>query len=58
MGALSMLPAVPLAVFARQLIGAHRGLQDAVGIVTIGIGVTVVEMAFALRAELEQALAR
>ena len=44
MGALSTIIAVPLAVSARWLTWANRGLQGAVGIVTIGIGVmTIVE---------------
>jgi len=38
MGALSTVIAVPLAVSARSLTWANRGLQAAVGIVTIGIG--------------------
>ena len=48
MGALSTVIAVPLAVSARWLTWANRGLQGAVGIVTIAIGVnTIVEMLFA-----------
>ena len=44
MGALSSLIAVPLAVSARWLTSANRGLQGAVGIVTIAIGLmTIVE---------------
>jgi cytochrome c biogenesis protein CcdA len=44
MGALSSLIAVPLAVSARWLTSANRGLQGAVGVVTIAIGVmTIVE---------------
>ena len=44
MGALSTMIAVPLAVSARWLTWANRGLQGAVGIVTIAIGVhTIVE---------------
>jgi hypothetical protein len=39
MGALSTVIAVPLAVSARWLTWANRGLQGAVGIVTIAIGV-------------------
>ena len=46
MGALSSLIAVPLAVSARWLTSANRGLQGAVGLVTIAIGVmTIVETA-------------
>ena len=48
MGALSMVIAVPLAVSARFLTVANRGLQGAVGIVTIAIGITtIVENALA-----------
>jgi ABC-type nickel/cobalt efflux system permease component RcnA len=48
MGALSTLIAVPLAVSARFLTVANRGLQGAVGVVTMAIGViTIVETAFA-----------
>ena len=48
MGALSTVIAVPLAVSARWLTWANRGLQGAVGIVTIAIGVTtIVETVFA-----------
>jgi hypothetical protein len=48
MGALSTVIAVPLAVSARSLTWANRGLQAAVGAVTIGIGVTtIVETLFA-----------
>ena len=48
MGALSTLIAVPLAVTARWLTFANRGLQAAVGAVTIAIGIrTIVEMALA-----------
>jgi hypothetical protein len=44
MGALSSVIAVPLAVSARWLTVANRGLQGAVGVVTIAIGVmTIVE---------------
>jgi hypothetical protein len=44
MGALSSLIAVPLAVSARRLTSANRGLQGAVGIVTIMVGVmTIIE---------------
>lgn len=39
MGALSAVIAVPLAVSARWLTWANRGLQGAVGVVTIGVGV-------------------
>ena len=46
MGALSSVIAVPLAVSARWLTSANRGLQGAVGLVTIAIGVmTIVETA-------------
>jgi hypothetical protein len=38
MGALSTVIAVPLTVSARWLTWANRGLQGAVGVVTIGIG--------------------
>jgi high-affinity nickel permease len=48
MGALSTIIAVPLAVSARWLTWANHGLQGAVGIVTIAIGVTtIVETVFA-----------
>src|SRR5882757_7065613 len=48
MGALSTVIAVPLAASARWLTWANRGLQGAVGIVTIGIGVhTIAETVFA-----------
>ena len=48
MGALSTAIAVPLVVSARWLTWANRGLQIAVGIVTIAIGVTtIVETVFA-----------
>ena len=48
MGALSTVIAVPLAVSARRLTWANRGLQAAVGAVTITIGVmTFVETVFA-----------
>jgi cytochrome c biogenesis protein CcdA len=47
MAALSTVIAVPLVVSARWLTWANRGLQGAVGIVTIAIGVaTIVETAF------------
>ena len=47
MAALSTVIAVPLAVSARWLTWANRGLQGAVGAVTIAIGVaTIVETAF------------
>ena len=47
MGALSMVIAVPLAVSARSLTWANRGLQGAVGLVTVAIGImTVYETAF------------
>jgi cytochrome c biogenesis protein CcdA len=46
MGALSTVIAVPLAVSARWLTSANRGLQGAVGVVTFLIGVmTIVETA-------------
>jgi hypothetical protein len=46
MGALSILIAVPLAVTARWLTVANHGLQGAVGVVTVAIGVmTIVETA-------------
>ena len=38
MGVLSTVIAVPLAVSARWLTWANRGLQGAVGIVTVAIG--------------------
>ena len=38
MGALSVVIAVPLAVSARWLTWANRGLQGGVGVITIGIG--------------------
>jgi hypothetical protein len=48
MGALSMVIAVPIAVSARWLTFANRGLQAAVGIATIAIGLrTIVETVFA-----------
>ena len=47
MAALSTVIAVPLAVSARWLTWANRGLQGAVGAVTIAIGVTtIVETVF------------
>ena len=47
MAALSTVIAVPLAVSARSLTWANRGLQGAVGAITIAIGViTVVETVF------------
>jgi len=42
MGALSTVIAVPLAVSARWLTWANRGLQGAVGTITIGIGVMAI----------------
>jgi len=42
MGALSTVIAVPLAISARWLTWANRGLQGAVGIVTVALGVTTV----------------
>jgi hypothetical protein len=48
MGVLSAVIAVPLAVSARWLTWANRGLQGAVGLVTVAIGVmTVVETVLA-----------
>src|SRR5207245_10024706 len=48
MGVLSTFIAVPLAVSARWLTWANRGLQGAVGIVTIAIGATtIIETLFA-----------
>ena len=48
MGALSMVIAVPLVISARSLTWANRGLQGAVGLATVAIGVmTVVETALA-----------
>ena len=48
MGALSTLIAMPIAISARWLTFANRGLQGAVGLVTIAIGVrTIVETALA-----------
>ena len=48
MGALSMVIAVPLVVSARSLTWANRGLQGAVGLATVAIGVmTVVETTLA-----------
>ncbi|MDO9061612.1 MAG: urease accessory protein [Bradyrhizobium sp.] len=47
MAALSTVIAVPLVVSARSLTWANRGLQGAVGVVTIAIGLTtIVETAF------------
>jgi hypothetical protein len=42
MGALSTMIAVPLAVSARWLTWANSGLQGAVGVITIAIGVTTI----------------
>src|SRR6202140_407226 len=42
MGALSMVIAVPLALSARWLTLANRGLQGTVGVITIAIGVTTI----------------
>ena len=42
MGALSAVIAVPLAVSARWLTWANRGLQGAVGVVTVAVGVGTV----------------
>ena len=48
MGALSAVIAVPLAVSARWLTWANRGLQGAVGLITMAIGFsTIVATAFA-----------
>src|SRR5947199_8101380 len=48
MGALSTVVAVPLAVSARWLTWANRGLQGAVGLATVAIGImTVVETVLA-----------
>jgi hypothetical protein len=48
MGALSTVIAVPIAISARWLTWANRGLQGAVGVVTIAIGVnTIVATTFA-----------
>jgi hypothetical protein len=48
MGALSTVIAIPLAVSARWLTWANRGLQGAVGFATVAIGImTVCETAFA-----------
>ena len=48
MGALSTVIAVPLAVSARWLISVNSGLQGAVGVTTIAIGVmTVITTVFA-----------
>jgi hypothetical protein len=48
MGALSAVIAVPLAVSARWLTWANRGLQGAVGVVTVAIGaMTIYATAFA-----------
>ena len=48
MGALSTVIAVPLAISARWLTWANRGLQGAVGLATIAIGImTVVETVLA-----------
>jgi hypothetical protein len=46
MGALSVVIAVPLAVSARWLTWANRGLQGGVGVITVAIGaMTVYSMA-------------
>ncbi len=42
MGALSAVIAVPLAVSARWLTWANRGLQGAVGVVTVAVGVATI----------------
>ena len=44
MGALSVVIAVPIAVSARWLTWANRGLQACVGIITIGIGIMTIHM--------------
>src|ERR1700731_1630562 len=46
MGALSTLIAVPLAVSARWLTWANSGLQGAVGLITIAIGITTIHATF------------
>ena len=43
MGALSTVIAVPLAVSARWLTWANSGLQGAVGVITITIGITTIQ---------------
>ena len=49
MGVLSTVIAVPLAVSARWLTWANRGLQGAVALATVAIGImTVVETVLAL----------
>jgi hypothetical protein len=48
MGVLSTVIAVPLAVSARSLTWANRGLQGTVGLATVAIGImTVVETVLA-----------
>ena len=48
MGALSAVIAVPLAISARWLSWANSGLQGAVGVITIAIGLTsIAKTAFA-----------
>ena len=42
MGALSLAIAVPIAISARWLTLANRGLQGAVGLVTIAIGLNTI----------------
>jgi ABC-type nickel/cobalt efflux system permease component RcnA len=42
MGALSAVIAVPIAISARWLTAANRGLQGAVGVITVAIGVTTI----------------
>jgi hypothetical protein len=42
MGLLSIVMAVPIAISARWLTLANRGLQAAVGLVTIAIGVNTI----------------
>ena len=47
MGALSIVIAVPLAISARWLTWANSGLQGAVGVITVAVGVTtIVETVF------------
>jgi hypothetical protein len=49
MGALSVVIAVPLAVSARWLAWANRGLRGGVGVITIAIGaITIYSTALAL----------
>jgi hypothetical protein len=46
MGALSVVIAVPLAVSARWLTWVNRGLQGAVGVITIAIGAMTIYSTF------------